>query len=131
MLMSYSLVVRNGKPYIRKRHVETFENLHPNKAIVRSEFAKAASAAYGGIMEDTLDSVSDSMSGKTYKKKKSKRKVTVSEQELEDLSMQAVKKGVSAEMLSSLITVDGIEPMNIENVEPGGLDISLEKLFLD
>ncbi len=99
-------IYKKGKAYIREKSKESAENLdavHENKVATWEAFGSAAHDSFGRSMEDVIQSVSDKMKGKVFKK--DKPKVPVTEKEYQDLLIQAIKKGDSEKELNMLVEV--------------------------
>lgn len=97
---------KNGKAYIREKSKEsaaTLEEVHPNKVKSWLAFSVASGKARGKSMEDVIQSVSDEMKGKAFKK--DKPRVQVTEEEYQDLLIQAINKRHSEKELNMLVEV--------------------------
>lgn len=120
--MSKILVKTRKKIYIREGTNENSGNIlevHPNKIRAWANFSRAAQKAYGGTMEDVIQSVIDELKGTTIKAPKPK--VKVSEQDYQDLLVQAINKGISnpkkhLEMLVEIVEKEKTEDERLEEL---------------
>ncbi len=106
---------KDGKVHIRTKSEESAENIeevHPNKINTWAAFGEAASSAFGGTMEDVIQSVIDEMRGVAFKA--DKQPLPVTQEDYEGLMFQAAKKGISKAMLDALVVIAAKKMPTIE-----------------
>ncbi len=103
------LVKRRSKVYIRKEPEDykkyqmtgDFSHIHPNKLKTWLAFAESAVKARDGALEDVVESVIENMSGKKFKKEE-RKVMELSKEEILNLKIQALNKGIPPEYVDIL-----------------------------
>lgn len=104
--MTKLLVKTKRGVHIREKSLESAENLDivaPNKIKSWLALAEASHDATGGTMEDVIENVINEMRGVTFKA--DKQKLPVTQEEYEELLIQALKKGVPKSKVDALVVI--------------------------